>query len=255
MLDNFVPGDAANAPIQGFRAWKATFYGIWGAHGERNQPPLIVDAIVADSRGALFNGGQGSGLRPMALRGVTLVKTTRNQPAERASWSEQRWRDFFHRFNSANDTFWTGITTYPRPRIDFANPTAPLQGYPAFIEFSNVQLLGWTDRDMRRHFARTIGCSPKYWLRLHRLSAVLGDRGFQHGRETLADTAAAFGFADQAHLAREFRLLAGMPPSAYQKRREVEGLDTARTMAPRAPVFPSQAGRAVADPRHQEVMA
>ena len=117
------------------------------------------------------------------------------------------------------------------------------------------QVLGWTDRDMRRHFARTIGCSPKYWLRLHRLSAVLGDRGFQHGRETLADTAAAFGFADQAHLAREFRLLAGMPPSAYQKRREAEGLDTAPTMAPRAPVFPSQAGRAVADPSHQEVMA
>lgn len=117
------------------------------------------------------------------------------------------------------------------------------------------QMLGWTDRDTRRHFARAIGCSPKYWLRLHRLSAVLAAPGFQQGRETLADTAAAFGFADQAHLAREFRLLAGMPPSAYQKRRAAEGLDSAPTMAPRAPVFPSQAARAVADPGLQEVMA
>lgn len=147
MLDNFVPASSANASIQGFRAWKATFYGIWGAHGESNQGPRIVDAIVTDSRGALFNGGQGSGLRPMALQGVTLVKTTRNQPAERTAWSEQRWSDFFHRFNSANDTFWTGITTYPRPRIDFAQPTAPLQGYPAFTEFSNVQLFGWTEAE------------------------------------------------------------------------------------------------------------
>lgn len=118
------------------------------------------------------------------------------------------------------------------------------------------EALGLSDRDTRRHFASAMGCSPKYWLRLHRLSAVLGDPGFQQGRETLADIAAAFGFADQAHLAREFRLLAGMPPSAYQKWREAEGLDSAPTMAPRAaPVFPSQAAQAVAVQRAQEVKA
>jgi AraC-like DNA-binding protein len=93
--------------------------------------------------------------------------------------------------------------------------------------------LGLSDRDTRRHFAEAIGCSPKYWLRLHRLSAVLQAPGFQQASQTLAETAAAFGFADQAHMAREFRLLAGMPPSSYQRRRQAEGLTSAPTMAPR----------------------
>jgi AraC-like DNA-binding protein len=159
-----------------------------------------------------------------------------------------------------------GEQSHPAARIDLLQawvarrlppPPAGLRVAPAepWRAEQLCQLLGWTDRDLRRRFARTIGCSPKYWLRLHRLSAVLGAPGFQQGRDTLADTAASFGFADQAHLAREFRLLAGMPPSAYQKRREAEGLDTAPTMAPRAPVFPSQAGRGVADSGLEEVMA
>ena len=92
--------------------------------------------------------------------------------------------------------------------------------------------LGLNERAARRRFEATLGCSPKYWLRLHRLSAVLARPAFQQGTETLAATAARFGLADQAHLAREFRLLAGMPPSAYQRRRETEGLRVAPTMAP-----------------------
>lgn len=145
--------------------------------------------------------------------------------------------------------FWLAERLPPAPPGLRAAPSEPWRAGQL------SQMLGWTDRDTRRHFARAIGCSPKYWLRLHRLSAVLASPEFQQGCATLADTAAAFGFADQAHLAREFRLLAGMPPSAYQKRRAEEGLDSAPTMAPRVPVFPSQAGRAVADPGLQEVMA
>jgi AraC-like DNA-binding protein len=34
-------------------------------------------------------------------------------------------------------------------------------------------------------------------------------------RRSIADVAADCGYADQAHLAREFRDLAGCPPSAY----------------------------------------
>lgn len=96
-----------------------------------------------------------------------------------------------------------------------------------------AQALGLSDRDVRRHFAEALGCSPKYWLRLHRLSAVLESPGFQQASQTLAQTAAAFGFADQAHMARDFRLLAGMPPSRYQRQRAAEGLTGVPTMAPR----------------------
>ena len=92
--------------------------------------------------------------------------------------------------------------------------------------------LGLNERAARRRFETTMGCSPKYWLRLHRLSNVLSTASFQQGTETLAAIAARFGFADQAHLALEFRRLTGMPPSTYQRRRLVEGLRVAPTMAP-----------------------
>ena len=39
---------------------------------------------------------------------------------------------------------------------------------------------------------------------------MLSTPSFQEGTETLAAIAARFGFADQAHLALEFRRLAGM---------------------------------------------
>lgn len=92
--------------------------------------------------------------------------------------------------------------------------------------------LGLGDREARRSFQREFGCSPKYWLRLHRLAAIIACPCFQTMGEPLADTAARFGLADQAHLAREFRLLAGMSPSGYQQGRKAAELKVAPSMAP-----------------------
>jgi AraC-like DNA-binding protein len=46
-------------------------------------------------------------------------------------------------------------------------------------------------------------------------------------RGSLADAAAAFGFADQAHMTAEFSRFAGVPPARYAKAR-------ADTAAPKA---------------------
>jgi len=69
---------------------------------------------------------------------------------------------------------------------------------------------GLSPRQLQRHFARAFGMSPQAYLRLLRFRCALID--LQQGDDTLAGTAATRGYADQAHMAREFRALAGVPP-------------------------------------------
>lgn len=71
-------------------------------------------------------------------------------------------------------------------------------------------------RQLQRVFAREVGMPPRSYLRLLRFRQALAD--VQTHAETLADAAAAGGYADQAHMAREFRALAGLPPSAARAR-------------------------------------
>lgn len=75
---------------------------------------------------------------------------------------------------------------------------------------------GLPHRRLQRIFARELGLAPRAYLRLLRFRGALQD--VQQGTDTLADTAAARGYADQAHMARDFRALAGMPPSDARTR-------------------------------------
>ncbi|MBC7061422.1 helix-turn-helix transcriptional regulator, partial [Salmonella enterica subsp. enterica serovar Enteritidis] len=75
---------------------------------------------------------------------------------------------------------------------------------------------GLPHRRLQRIFARELGLAPRAYLRLLRFRGALQD--VQRGTDTLADTAAARGYADQAHMARDFRALAGMPPSDARTR-------------------------------------
>lgn len=65
-------------------------------------------------------------------------------------------------------------------------------------------------RRLQRHFAREIGMPPRSYLRLLRFRSALAD--IQANATTFANTAVALGYADQAHMARDFRNLAGLPP-------------------------------------------
>ena len=77
--------------------------------------------------------------------------------------------------------------------------------------------LGLAPRTLRRTFSRTAGLSPKRWLRLHRLDAMLRKAGTAPG-QSLADLAQELGYADQAHLTRDVAALTGATPAALQKR-------------------------------------
>ena len=76
---------------------------------------------------------------------------------------------------------------------------------------------GWSGRHLTSRFRTEIGLTPKAAARVirfdrarHLLIRHVGDGGYR-----LADLAAACGYFDQAHLAREFRSLAGCPPSQW----------------------------------------
>lgn len=76
--------------------------------------------------------------------------------------------------------------------------------------------LGLNPKALQRLFAREIGLPPRQYLRFVRFRDAMLE--VQASGETLADTAAAQGFADQAHMAREFRALAGVPPREARAR-------------------------------------
>src|SRR5215469_7807934 len=79
---------------------------------------------------------------------------------------------------------------------------------------------GWSGRHLTSRFRGEIGLTPKAAARVIRFDRArhLLARWAQStggGGYRLADLAAACGYFDQAHLAREFRSLAGCPPSQW----------------------------------------
>ena len=81
---------------------------------------------------------------------------------------------------------------------------------------------GWSSRHLASRFRAEIGLTPKAAarvIRFDRAKQALISRvrtpADQDGGYQLADLAADTGYFDQAHLAREFRSLAGVPPSQW----------------------------------------
>lgn len=77
---------------------------------------------------------------------------------------------------------------------------------------------GLEPRALQRWFARHVGMPPRRYLRLLRFQKAFEGVGEP---ATLAAQAADHGFADQSHMARTFREMAGVP--ARQARRSARG--------------------------------
>jgi len=75
-----------------------------------------------------------------------------------------------------------------------------------------VDQVGYSQRRFLDLFHHAVGLTPKRYGRVQRLQRAIV--GMASG--SLAAVAHATGFADQAHLTREFRALAGLSPGAYR---------------------------------------
>ena len=90
-----------------------------------------------------------------------------------------------------------------------ARGSAPISELAAAVHLS--------PRQLQRRFSAAVGLSPKQFARVRRLREAL--LHLVEGTDTSwSMVAAELGFADQAHLIREFRSLAGLPPGEVAER-------------------------------------
>ena len=75
--------------------------------------------------------------------------------------------------------------------------------------------LGWNARTIQRQFGAACGYGPKHMQRVMRIQTALRVAHDSAGRMRASDIATAAGFADQAHMTRDFRDLTGFTPTAY----------------------------------------
>lgn len=76
---------------------------------------------------------------------------------------------------------------------------------------------GCSVRRLQRMFAEHVGVGPKWVIRRYRLHEVT-ERMAAGGRVDWAGLAVELGYADQAHLVRDFTDLFGEPPTHYARR-------------------------------------
>ncbi len=117
------------------------------------------------------------------------------------------------RFAALDETLLRRISRAPAPgRPDVDRAWALLRASGGRIRVDALaRALGCSRRHLANRFAEDVGVSPKLAARLIRFEAARA----RVGAVPLARLAAEHGFADQAHLAREFRALGGAPPTAF----------------------------------------
>jgi methylphosphotriester-DNA--protein-cysteine methyltransferase len=98
-----------------------------------------------------------------------------------------------------------------QPDARVVRAAALLARAPATPVGAIARSVGLGERQLRRSFTAAVGYGPRTYARVERFRAVLPR--LQAG-EPLARAAASAGYADQAHMTREVRALAGRTPGA-----------------------------------------
>ncbi len=103
----------------------------------------------------------------------------------------------------------------PRPEISWAyERLAGTVGRARIAAIADE--IGWSRKHLARCFADEIGLGPKRVARIMRFNRAL-DAARCGAVQGWADVAAACGYADQAHLVREFNEFAGSSPAALNQ--------------------------------------
>jgi AraC-like DNA-binding protein len=122
-----------------------------------------------------------------------------------------RWIAFSHPLLDALPDFDAAVRLFPADeRLNRVG--AALVGAGSVAEMGRAAAMN--PRSLQRWFARNVGIAPRHFLRLLRFQ-----KAFEQvpSAASLADHAAAQGFADQAHMARDFREMAGVPATTARR--------------------------------------
>lgn len=100
----------------------------------------------------------------------------------------------------------------PSPEIAWAFDRIATTGGQARVA-AIADKIGWSRKHLARRFAEEVGLGPKSVSRIVRLNRAI--TAARAGSGGWAGIAADCGYADQAHMVREFRELAGASPTAF----------------------------------------
>jgi AraC-like DNA-binding protein len=203
---------------------------VMAAHPDPRQPPGSYDSLIGGlhlTPAVIVHEGRQSGvqvaLRPLgcrallgvpaaelagldvdasALLGSTVVSQLRERLCSAADWPSR-----FAVVDSVLCAHLRGDKTV-KPEVAYA--------YRHIVSGQSVGSVaaevGWSDRHLTNRFRAEVGLRPKETARVARFDRA---RRALHPGTLIGDVAAAHGYADQSHLVREFRALAGCTPSEW----------------------------------------
>jgi AraC-like DNA-binding protein len=119
------------------------------------------------------------------------------------------------RFAAVDDVLIRALRDSPSPRPELTFTWSRLVNTAGGIDVRSVASeVAWSRRHLSEQFRIEYGHPPKVMARVMRFERARRLL-VSHARPALADVAAACGYADQAHLTRDWRALAGQSPRAW----------------------------------------
>ncbi|MFC7309988.1 DUF6597 domain-containing transcriptional factor [Streptomyces monticola] len=117
---------------------------------------------------------------------------------------------------AALDAFLLSLGPTPDPRADLAMALAHrIRTDRSILRVSELaRAEGLSARTLQRLFAQYVGVGPKWVILRYRIHEAL-ERAETDAAVDWAGLAADLGYADQAHLVRDFTATVGVPPTAY----------------------------------------
>jgi len=112
----------------------------------------------------------------------------------------------------------SGVAALPSPRILAAmlSSIEPIAGWSWGTSGKSHFSTGLSARQLERKFARNLGISPKTFARVVRFKSVVAAAGRPDPPDWVR-LAGDFGYADQPHLVREFKIFSGLTPVDYRQ--------------------------------------
>jgi AraC-like DNA-binding protein len=123
--------------------------------------------------------------------------------------------DWPTRFDIVEAFVMARLSHAPSPEIAFAWQRLARRGGGGSVAALATEI-GWSRQRLHARCRAELGLAPKALARLMRFNRACALARRQAGG--WADVAAEAGYADQPHLVREFRSLAGEAPSAWARR-------------------------------------
>lgn len=194
--------------------------------------------------GIRFKPGQGRHFLKAAAKELTDHRESASGllPFSIASLTENVGRpDIFGRIDAVLLAHAASVPPAP-DRIDAA--VARIAAARGMLRIEQAaEIFGTGRRQFERVFLETVGIAPKLFssiVRFHCAGRLLLE--MPAAPATLADIAHACGYADQSHMNRDFRRLAGMAPSAYVRRHVAFVQDAAAPDADNEPACSTHPG-------------